>query len=105
MVESTDKFAAAITQAYREREAQGLTGDDRKYVGSIIGQPIQTDRHGRPFFAMRRLHAKVRTMYFVEKRQSWNTAIDWDTLVQWIKDHWLQILQAAAAILSILMFI
>lgn len=97
-MESTSVFHSALQTVYDSRRHK--SDEDRRMVGRVLANPEMRDgRNGQVVDVLKKLHLRLR------KRLHATLDIDVDTWIQWIKDHWLQILQAIAAILTIMMLI
>jgi hypothetical protein len=105
-VESTINFARGLRAAYKELEAEGkLSQQDRQAVGQLLDRPVM-QHSGQTIFAMKRVHARVRMMYcrqqsdlFAPLLFVWPAFIDWESLVEWFKDNWLDVLKIILTIL------
>jgi hypothetical protein len=91
----------AMRKAARHSYLEGtLTSEQYKTVMSVIRHPMQKGLDGN----------MVDVIAYVEKfatdemgKQGWS--INWDTVIQWFKDNWLKVLQAIAAIVTIIVLI
>ena len=94
-METTASFEQALFQAHDELAAEGKLSSRDK---GIFHRLRKHRAH-----AMSRAHREVRQHYIAEAGiKDTVKAIDWAGLVQWIKDHWLNI---ASMILSIVLFL
>ena len=108
-MESTNNFTRGLRAAYKQLEAEGkLTQHDRQVVGQLLERPVMQHR-GQRIFAMNRVHARVRMMYCRQQSDLlfpllfvWPAFIDWEAIVEWIKDNWLDILKIILTILPFL---
>jgi hypothetical protein len=92
-MESTSNFRRGLQLAYNQLKSEGrLTEKDRKVVGTVLTTPVLRGPDGRRVFAMTRLHVRARRLYSYEIGAI-PFDLDWTSLVQWIKDHWLDILK------------
>ena len=101
-VEPTQNFAAGLEQARAELAKEGkLSEKDSKIVRAILDKPV-VEHQGRKIRAMYRLHLRTRAMYAKLNNVVVVSNLDWTKLVQWIKDHLVEIVRL---ILTIVPFI
>lgn len=103
----TVTFQAALRQAEAERKHEGkrdFTSDVP--IRALLRNPVVRGKDGREDFLMRRAERRVRRMYQWEQlkqgRFSFFSNIDWGALVQWIKDHWVEIAKTILVIIPFL---
>ena len=93
-METTASFEQALFQAHDELAAEGKLSSRHK---GIFRRLRKHREH-----AMSRAHREVRQHYIAEAGiMDTVKAIDWAAVVQWLKDHWINIV---GIILSIVMF-
>lgn len=101
-MEPTHNFAAGLERARAELAKEGKLNDrDSKIVGAILEKPV-VEHQGRKIRAMYRLHVRTRAMYAKLNNVVVVSNLDWTNLVQWLKDHWVEIVRL---ILTIVPFI
>jgi hypothetical protein len=102
-----------LRETRRREEAGECTPEQADRIYKLIDNPRGKDKDGNEIDGIAMLRTRVTEMVKADQslpkgvRMSvdmvgfeWN----WEGIIQFFKDHWLQILQAVAAILTILMF-
>jgi len=98
-MESTQNFQSGFERAYRELKAEGRTTEqDDRAVKAMLSGPF-TSRSGERVYPMRRLHRRTRRYYTMKTGAAWNISIDWESIIQWIKDNWMEILKLMLTLL------
>lgn len=93
-MEPTVNFAAGLEQARAELEAEGKLADrDHRIVRRLIENPLLVGPRGQRVRGLYRTHLRTRAMYAKLEKKVVVAALDWTTMVQWIKDHWFEILK------------
>lgn len=95
-----NRFHAAISEARNNAVAEGIVmAHDVRGLDAIIRTPMMKDpKTGKRIPAMSRLERKVARLY----RQDTGipmASINWSAVLQWLKDHIVQILTLVAAII------
>ena len=102
-MEPTTNFAKALRTAYQELDTAGkLTQQDKQVVGQLLDNPVMTGPNGKEVLAMLRVHRKVRRFYLTSSHVVAVARINWEELIGWMKDHWVEIVRI---ILSVLPFL
>lgn len=102
-MEPTPNFAAGLAKARNELKAEGkLSERDDKLVSAILEKPVIVRPDGKKVRALYRIHLRVRSMYAKIKGEAQIRNIDWVALVAWIKEHWLEIIQAIITVVPFL---
>ena len=90
-MEPTQNFAAGLELARAELAKEGkLDEKDGKLVGTILARPV-VEHEGKKIRAMYRLHLRTRALYAKLHNAVVVSNLDWTKLVQWLKEHWKEI--------------
>jgi len=99
-MESVVNFTRAFESVFDEMKAAGRVNDrDGKMLAGMLTHPARTTKHGLRVNRMNRSHRRVRWLYLREHGLPFGTTLDWNTLIQWIKDNWVEIVKAILFIL------
>jgi hypothetical protein len=102
-LELTTNFRAGLKAAYDSLDLEGsLTERDHQVVGQLLENPVLTSPGGERIFAMKRVHLRVRRYYARQMGAPFPFDIDWTKIVDWIKEHWVDIIRIILAILPFL---
>lgn len=108
-MESNTNFKRALQAAFDQRRVMGMTSiesDQDRAVAYILRHPIMMGRGGELINHMGVAHRRVRRLYI---RKTWDVkalfggSIDWEAIVEWIKENWDEIAKVIFAI--VMMFI
>jgi len=92
-VEPTANFAAGLELARAELAKEGkLDEKDGRLVSAILDKPV-IEHEGRKIRAMYRVHVRTRAMYAKLNNAVVIGNLDWTKLVQWLKEHWREIVR------------
>jgi len=92
-VESTKNFADGLELARAELSKDGKPDEkDGRVIRALLDKPV-IERDGRKIRALYRVHVRTRAMYAKLNRGASIGNLDWTKLVQWIKDHWMEIVR------------
>lgn len=89
------KMAMRVAARHSRKDGK-LTEEQYQTVMDAIRNPVRNLKDGTTVNLMDKIETQVNTEM---GKQGLN--INWDAVIQWFKDHWVQILQAIAALLSI----
>ncbi len=89
------KLVMRIAARHSRRDGT-LTEADYQTIMGAIRHPVRKCKDGSTVNIMDKLETHVSNEM---GKQGLN--INWDSVIQWFKDHWLEILQAIAAIVTI----
>jgi hypothetical protein len=102
-LEPTTNFAAGLELARNElRTEKKLDTNHAKVVGAILDKPVM-EREGKKIRAMYRAHVRTRILYAKLTPGVVIGNLDWTKLVQWIKDHWQEIVRIILAIVPFIL--
>jgi hypothetical protein len=102
-LEPTTNFAAGLELARNElRSEKKLNEKDAKVVGAILDKPVM-EHKGRKVRAMYRTHLRALVLYDKLTPGVAILNLDWTKLVQWIKDHWQEIVRIILAIVPFIL--
>lgn len=92
-VEPTQNFAAGLELARAELAKEGkLDERDARIVKALLDKPV-IEREGRKIRVMYRVHVRTRALYAKLHNGIVIGNMDWTKMVQWIKDHWREIVR------------
>lgn len=98
-METSFNFQSGLRQAYNELAKEGkLSADEKQLVGELVRV-----RRGRKLVQLVRSHRAVRKYYLQKTGEPVLKRIDWNSIVQWIKDHWVDILKIILAVAPLLL--
>lgn len=93
-MEATSNFAEALEIARFELDAEGrLTTRQDRLVRRILANPQLRLPTGQRENALVRVHHRVRKLYQRLEKLTLTYDLDWTALVEWIKEHWDEILR------------
>lgn len=103
-MEATSNFAHALEHVYNQRKAAGIAVAGDVAVSQLIRHPITTDVNGGLVNHMAIAHRRVRRYYI---RKTWDfkalfTDIDWNSILDWLTEHWDDILRVILLILPMI---
>jgi hypothetical protein len=102
-MEATANFAAGLQMAHDQLLAEGkLKKEDGVAVRKLLANPLVVKPNGDRIRPIYRAHVRVRTLYVKSQRLIVIGALDWTKLVEWLKEHWMEVVKT---ILSIVLFI
>lgn len=102
-MEATTNFAAGLQLAHDQLAAEGkLKREDGELVRKLLANPVIRRSNGERVRPIYRTHVRVRTLYAKTKKVVVIGALDWTKMVEWLKEHWLEVIKT---ILTVLMFI
>lgn len=100
---SAINFQHALEMARNQREDMGLLGAQDSAIDYLLGNGFKTGPAGET--NIRAVHRRVRWLYL---RKTWNLrsfigGFDWTTVVDWIVEHWADILKIVLAIIPFIL--
>lgn len=99
-MESTVNFTRAFESVFDEMKAAGRVNErDGKLIGGMLTHPARTTKSGVRVNRMNRSHRRVRWMYLREHNLPFSTKLDWNSLIDWIRENWVEIVKAILFIL------
>lgn len=99
-MEPTANFAAGLAEARRQLAEEGrLTKEDDEAVRTVLSKPIVIREDGTKVRVMYRVHVRARNLYAKLQRTVLIGNVDWTALVQWLKDHWVEIVRTILTVL------
>jgi hypothetical protein len=106
-METTANFKAGFGQAYAElRAADQLSLQDGRAVGALLAHDLLTTPSGLRINGIRRSHRVVRRLYCHKHNLPLRSAVlDWTSLVDWIKENWVEIVRFILALLPFLLML
>lgn len=95
-MESLANFQDGLKLAFADLEKQNvLRGREKEVWQKAISLDARVKLNDQPAVALRRCQLKVRRLYAASQGRAllFFPSIDWTAIVQWIKDHWQDILR------------
>ena len=97
-MEPTPNFAAGLELARAELAKEGkLSEKDAQVIGAILEKPV-IEHEGRKIRVMYRVHLRTRALYAKLNNAVVISNLDWTKLVQWIVDHWQEVVRIIIAV-------
>lgn len=107
MIESTSTFLRGLQAAFDQKSREGtLSARDRKVIRQVLDNPVMLDpRDGKQKQVQKIAHSGTRTEYLrLNNFRHPLEHIQWDvdSIVAWIKAHWMDILRVLLTLLPFL---
>lgn len=103
-MEPTPNFAAGLAEARKQLAAEGkLSKEDDSAVATLMAKPVVVRPDGTRYRAMYRVHYRARNLYVKMNRIVLIGPLDWTKLVDWIKEHWFEIMRIVFTILPFIL--
>ena len=107
-MDATANFQIALQTAADTIRSEGVwRSQDEAIVGSLLRTPVARGRRNEPIFAMKRAQLRVRRMYVWDQlkqgRFTFFDQLDWRKMVDWIIEHWDEILRVLIVIVPMIL--